>query len=100
GQRTFGRILATSEWEDIGTALALAIDVDPADLIDQGIDEFSDRLRAFAEDRYLLSVLRGDDVFQRLFDGIERHDGHDRSELLLAIKHHLGRYRANDRRIE
>ena len=41
-----------------GAALASAIDVHPADLVDQGIDQSADPAGIGAEDAHLLAVLR------------------------------------------
>ena len=67
-KRAFGRILAAGEREHVRPALALAVDVDAADLIDQRIDQLPDPVRVGAEDRHLLAVLGGDDVFERGLD--------------------------------
>ncbi|MCC2690881.1 MAG: hypothetical protein K0S21_3684, partial [Rhizobiaceae bacterium] len=99
-QRALGTVLAPGEGEDVRTALALAVDVHPADLIDQWVDQRPDLVRVGAEDADLLAVLGGDDVFQRRLDILERHDRHDRAELLLPVKLHAFLHREHDRRIE
>ena len=46
-QRALGRSLRPGEGEHVGTALALAVDVDPADLVDQRIDQRADLVRVW-----------------------------------------------------
>src|SRR5918995_6137281 len=55
-QRALGTVLAPGEGEDVGTALALAVYVHPADLVDQRIDQRAYLVRIGAEDADLLAV--------------------------------------------
>src|SRR5947199_4810300 len=99
-QRTFRGILATGEWEHIRPALTLTIDVHPTHLIDQRIHERADLSRIGAEDAYLLAVIRGHHVFERILDVRKRHDGNDGTELFLTVELHPLAHGVNDRRVE
>src|SRR5207248_1212452 len=68
----FGGVLASREGEHVGAALALAIDVYPAHLIHQRIDQATDLVRVGAEDAHLLAVLGTDDVLEGRLDVLER----------------------------
>ena len=63
--------LRPREREHVRPALALAVDVNAADLVDQRIDQLADLVRVGAEDRHLLPVLGRDDVVERRLDVLE-----------------------------
>src|SRR6202047_2338390 len=57
GKRRFCGIFPTRERQRIRPALALSIQVDPADLVCQGINEFDELVRITAEQADLLAVI-------------------------------------------
>src|SRR4051812_5053937 len=73
-ERALGGILAAREGQRIRPALALRVDVDPRDLIGEGIDEPGDLLRIAPEDADLLPVVRcGDELQEVAFIAIRAH---------------------------
>src|SRR2546425_3151772 len=99
-QCTFRGILATGKRKHIRPALTLTIDVHTTHLIDQRIYQRADLTGIGAEDAYLLAVIRGNHVFERVLDVYERHHGNDRAKLLLTVKLHPLADGIDHRRVE
>jgi hypothetical protein len=57
GKGALRGVLASGERECVGSALALAVDVDAAYLIDQWINQIGNHILVTAENAYLLSVV-------------------------------------------
>ena len=99
-ERSLGRVLAAGERERVGAALAEAVDVHPADLVDQGVDQVRHRVGVLAEDAQLLAVAGLDDVPDGRFQVAERDDGDHRPELLLVVDAHFAGHRVQHCRAE
>ena len=89
GKGSFRGILSSREGKRVRSPLALAVDVDPADLVDQRVDQSRNLVRIAAENADLLAVARIDHVLDGLIDLVEGQDGNHRSELLFMIHSHF-----------
>ena len=81
-----------------GPALALAVDINPTDLVYQRVYQSSDLVRVASENADLLAVARIDHVLDGLIDLVEGQDGNHRPELLFMIYSHFSVDRIQDGR--
>ena len=70
-------------------ALALTVDVDPADLVDQWVYQSSDLVRVASENADLLAIAGIDHILDEFINLVERQDGNYRAELLFIIRSHF-----------
>ena len=57
GKGSFRRILSSGKGEGVRSPLALAVDIDPADLVDQRVNQMGDPVRVAAENTDLLAIV-------------------------------------------
>src|SRR5208337_5372268 len=86
----FCGIFPTSEGQRIRAALALSIQVDPADLVCQGINELDELVRVTAEQTDLLAVVGSSHIIQEFLLVLISTNRHDRSELFFDVEFHGG----------
>ncbi len=98
GKGAFGGILTPREGKRVRSPLALAVDVDPADLVDQRVDQSCNLVRIAAENADLLAVVGIDHVGDGLVYVVEGQYGNHRPELLFMIDSHFRVGRIEDGR--
>ena len=86
--RASRRILATGKRKRIRPPLALAVQVHPADLIGQAVDQPGQLFGIAAKDAELLTVVRGHHIVQRFLQVVEDRNRHQGPELLHAVQLH------------
>ena len=86
----FGGTFPTRERQRIRSALALGIQVDPANLVGQKINELDEFVRIAAEQADLLAVIGLSDVVLEFLLVLVDTNRHDRSELFFGVKFHAG----------
>ena len=100
GLGALGGILSPVEGEGVRAPLALAVDVDAAHLVDQGVHQLGKLVRVPAEDARLLAVIGVDHVLDGFADVVVGNHRNHRAELLLAVEAHLRGYGVEERRVE
>jgi len=89
GKGSFRGILSSCEGKRVRSPLALAVDVDPADLVYQRVYQSRNLVWIAAENADLLAVARIDHILNGLIDLVEGEDGNHRSELFFMIHSHF-----------